>query len=154
MLAIIRPTDWNWLLLGHLLSALLLFGGVLAVATVSLAAQLWAWPDQVPLLRALAFRTNLFVVLPGFIAVHVFGDVLAGREFPHDSPDWVDIGFAITDGGLIVGGVLLTLLQFWVLRRTRAGEPGGWPAAAATALPALVLAALVAAVVLMAGKPG
>lgn len=144
----------DWLLFAHLLSAMLLFGGVLAVATVSLAAQRWAWPDQVPILRALAFRTNLLVVLPGFIAVHVFGDLLANKEFKHGNPDWLDTGFALTDADLIVGGVLLTLLQFWVVRRTRAGEPGGWQATAVTVLPVVVLGALVAAIVLMAGKPG
>jgi hypothetical protein len=144
----------DWLLFAHLLSAIVLFGGVLAVATVSLAAQRWAWPDQVPLLRAIAFRTNLLVVLPGFVAVHVFGDLLSNREYKHGEPDWLDIGFAITDIDLILGGVVLTLLQFWVLRRTRAGEPGGWQATFATMLPAIVLAALVAVIVLMAGKPG
>ena len=75
------------------------------------------------------------------------------REFKHGQPDWLDIGFAITDIDLIVGGVLLTLLQFWVLRRTRAGAPGGWPAELATVLPWIVLGGLVAAIVLMAGKP-
>jgi len=143
----------DWLLFAHVLSAMALFGGVLAVALVSLAAQRWAWPDQVPLLRAVAFRTNLLVVLPGFVAVHVFGDLLANREFEHDSPTWLDVGFALTDAGLIVGGVVLTLLQFWVLRRTRSGRAGGWQAALATFLPALVLASLVTAIVLMAGKP-
>jgi hypothetical protein len=141
------------LLFAHILSAMILVGGVLTVVTVSVAAQQRAWPDQIPLLRALAFRTNLLIVLPGFIAVHVFGDLLANREYEHDQPDWLDIGFAITDIDLIVGGVVLTLLQFWVLRRTRAGEPGGWPASLATILPWIVLAGLVAAIVLMAGKP-
>lgn len=144
----------DWLLFAHILSAMLLFGGVLAVATVSLAAQRWAWPDQVPILRALAFRTNLFVVLPGFVAVHVFGDLLANKEFKHGNPDWLDTGFAITDADLIVGGVVLTLLQFWVVRRARSGEPGGWQATWATVLPVIVLGALVGAIVLMAGKPG
>ncbi len=143
----------DWLLFAHVLSAMVLFGGVLAVATVSLAAQRWAWPDQIPLLRAVAFRTNLLVVLPAFVAVRVFGDLLASREFEHDSPTWLDVGFALTDASLIVGGVVLTLLQFWVLRRTRSGRPGGWQAALATFLPGLLLAALVAAIVLMAGKP-
>jgi hypothetical protein len=143
----------DWLLFAHVLSAMLLFAGVLTVVTVSLAAARQAWPAQVPLLRALAFRTNLLLVLPGFIAVHVFGDLLANREFKGSEPDWLDIGFAITDVDLIVGGVLLTVLQFWVLRRTRAGQPDGWPARVATALPAVVLAALVAVLVLMAGKP-
>jgi hypothetical protein len=141
------------LLFAHILSAMILFGGVLTVVTVSVAAQQQAWPAQVPLLRALAFRTNLLVVLPGFVAVHVFGDLLANREYKHGQPDWLDIGFAITDIDLIVGGVILTLLQFWVLRRTRAGAPGGWQASLATVLPWIVLAGLVAAIVLMAGKP-
>ncbi|HKP16986.1 MAG TPA: hypothetical protein VJT84_00815 [Gaiellaceae bacterium] len=143
----------DWLLFFHVLSAMVLFAGVLAVVTVSTAAARHAWPTQLPLLRVIAFRTNLLVVLPGFIAVHVFGDLLANREFKDSTPDWLDIGFAITDGGLIVGGVLLTLLQFWVLRRTRAGQTGGWPAQVATILPPLVLAALVAVLVLMAAKP-
>jgi len=141
------------LLFAHILSAMILVGGVLTVVVLSQAAQHQAWPAQVPLLRTLAFRTNLIVVLPGFVAVHVFGDLLANREFEHDQPRWLDIGFAITDIDLIVGGVILTLLQFWVLRRTRAGEPDGWQEALATTLPWLVLAGLIAAIVLMAGKP-
>src|SRR5205085_12598422 len=79
----------DWLLFAHILSAMLLFGGVLAVATVSLAAERWAWPDQVPILRALAFRTHLFVVLPGFVAVHVFGDLLANKALKHGNPAWL-----------------------------------------------------------------
>jgi hypothetical protein len=153
MIAVLRPDSWNWLLLFHLLAASALVGGVLTVVFVSLAAARKAWPEQVPLLRAIAFRTNLVVVLPAFIAVHVFGDLLANREYKYGDPDWLSAGFAITDIALIVGGVLLTLLQFWVLRRTRSGQPGGWPAALATYLPAIVLAALVSVIVLMAGKP-
>jgi hypothetical protein len=140
------------LLFAHILSAMILFGGVLTVVVVSVAAQQRAWPAQMPLLRALAFRTNLLVVLPGFVAVHVFGDLLANREYKYGQPDWLDIGFAITDAELIVGG-LLTVLQFWVLRRTRGGEPGGWQASLATVLPWIVLAGLVAVIVLMTGKP-
>ena len=153
MIAVLRPDSWNWLLLFHLLAASVLVGGVLTVVLVSLATARKAWPEQVPLLRAIAFRTNLVVVLPAFIAVHVFGDLLANREYKDNDPDWLSAGFAITDIALIVGGVLLTLLQFWVLRRTRAGQPGGWPATLATYLPAIVLAALVSVIVLMAGKP-
>jgi hypothetical protein len=152
-LAAIRPTDWNWLLLFHLLAAFALVGGVVTVALVSLAAVRKAWPAQVPLLRAIAFRTNLVIVLPAFIAVHVFGDLLAGREYKHGDPDWLSAGFTITDISLILGGVLLTLLQFWVLRRTRAGHPGGWQAGIASYLPTVILAALVSVIVLMAGKP-
>ena len=105
MIAAIRPDSWNWLLMFHLLFAFLLVGGVVTVVLVSLAAGRKAWPEQVPLLRAIAFRTNLVVVLPAFIAVHLFGDVLAGREYRNGDPDWLSAGFAITDITLIVGGV-------------------------------------------------
>ena len=153
MIAAIRPTDWNWLLFFHLLAAFALVGGSIAVVLASLAAGRRAWPAQVPLLRAIAFRVNLVVVLPAFIAVHVFGDLLAGREFKAGDPSWLSAGYAITDIALIVGGVLLTLLQFWVLRRVRAGHPGGWPAQLASYLPIVILGALVSVIVLMAGKP-
>lgn len=153
MIAAIRPTDWNWLLLAHLIFAFALVGGVITVVLASLAAGRGGRPEQVPLLRAIAFRTNLVVVLPGFIGVHVFGDLLSNREYDRHEPDWLSIAFGLTDIGLIVGGVVLTLLQFWVLRRVRAGRLGGWPAQIATYLPAIVLATLVAVIVLMAGKP-
>lgn len=148
-----RPDTWSWLLTFHLLAAFLLVGGVLTVVTVSLAAARGRRPDQLPLLRAIAFRTNLVVVLPSFLAVHVFGDKLSNREYKHGEPDWLSISFGLTDITLILGGVGLTALQFWVLRRTRAGRAGGWPAHLASYLPALVLAALAAVIVLMAGKP-
>jgi hypothetical protein len=154
MIAAIRPDSWNWLLLFHLLAAFLLVGGVITVVLTSLAAGMNRRTEHVPLLRALAFRTNLVVVLPAFVAVHVFGDLLGNREYKHGDPDWLGISYGITDIGLIVGGVLLTLLQFWVVRRVRAGRLGGWPAQLATFLPVVVLGALVTVIVLMAAKPG
>ncbi len=143
----------NWLLLFHLLFAFLLVGGVLTVITVSLAAARRRRAEQAPLLRAIAFYANLAVVLPSFVGVHLFGDLLADREYEGPDPDWLSISFGITDIALIVGGVLLTVLQWWVLRRARAGLRAGWPALVATWLPAVVLAALTAVIVLMAGKP-
>jgi hypothetical protein len=152
MTAAIRPTDWNWLLLGHLAAAFLLVGGLLTVVLASLAAGRRAWPEQAPLLRALAFRTNLVVVLPSLVGVHVFGSLLSDREYHGHEPEWLSLGFTLTDVALIAA-VALALLQFWVLRRLRAGHPGGRLAQLATSLPLLVLAALVTVIVLMAGKP-
>ena len=83
-----------------------------------------------PLLRAIAFRTNLVLVIPAFILVHVFGAMLADREYPGDAaPGWLDSAFAITTIATIAALVLLAL-QFWVLRRVRAGHLGGWQARA------------------------
>jgi hypothetical protein len=153
MIAAIRPTEWNWLLFGHLASAFILIAGLIVVVLVSVAAQRNAQSDHVPLLRAIAFRSNLLLVIPPFIAVHVFGAMLADREYPGDSePDWLGAGFAITTIATIVALVLLAL-QFWVLRRVRKGQLGGWQSGLATFLAPLLLAAMVVVLVLMAGKP-
>src|SRR5919201_1944639 len=100
----------DWLLFLHILSALMLVAGVIAVSLTSLAAARSGRPEQVPLLRAIAFRTNLVVVFPMFIAVHVFGGLLSDREYKDSDPDWLSIGFAITSIATIVA-VLLILLQ-------------------------------------------
>jgi hypothetical protein len=152
MLAAIRPSEWNWLLLFHLLFGFALVGGVLAVTLLSLAAR--GACEQVLLLRTLAFRTNLAVVLPAFVGVHILGQTLSDREFPNGGePGWVGTAFGLTDAGLVLGGVVLTLLQWWVVRRTRAASAPGWAVGVATVLPPLVLALLVAIVFVMAGKP-
>ena len=154
MLGAIRPTDWNWLLFGHLLAAFALVAGVIVVTLTSLAATRSGRPEQTPLLRAIGFRTNLAVVIPAFVAIHILGGILADREFPGDTaePSWLGASFAITTIATVVAA-LLALLQYWALRRARAGSTGGWQAATATYVPPVVLAALVAVIVLMAGKP-
>lgn len=154
MVGAIRPTDWNWLLLGHLIAAFALVAGVLVLTLTSVAASRSGRPEHASLLRAVGFRTNLVVVIPAFVAVHVFGGILAGREFPGDvsEPGWLDTSFSITIAATLVA-VVLAFLQYWVLRRDRTGRPGGWQATSATYAPPVVLAALVAVIVLMAGKP-
>ena len=123
MIAAIRPTDWNWILLGHLAAALVLVAGLIVVVLVSFAAHRKAQSDHVPLLRAIAFRTNLVLVIPAFILVHVFGAMLADREYPGDAaPGWLDSASRSRRSRRSPALVLLAL-QFWVLRRVRAGAP-------------------------------
>jgi branched-subunit amino acid ABC-type transport system permease component len=154
VLALIRPTDWNWLLFGHLLAAFALVAGVIVVCLTSLAATRPGRPELATLLRSIGLRANLIVVIPAFIAIHVLGGILADREFPGDSnePSWLGTSFAITTIVTLVA-VALAFLQYWTLRRTRAGSLSGWPGQVAASVPLLVLAALAAVIVLMAGKP-
>jgi len=152
LFASIRPPDWNWLLLFHLLFAFALVGGVFAVTLFSFAARRAG--GQTVLLRTLAFRTNLAVVLPAFVGVHILGQTLSDREFPDGGePGWVGTVFGLTDAGLVLGGIVLTILQWWVVRRTRTASAPGWAVGTATILPPLVLALLVATAFVMAGKP-
>jgi hypothetical protein len=154
MLAAIRPTDWNWLLFGHLLAAFALVAGVIVVILTSAAATWSGRPEHTPLLRSIGFRTNLVVVIPAFVAIHILGGILADREFPGNTnePGWLGASFAITTIATLVA-VVLALLQYWALRRSRAGSLGGWQALTATCVPPVMLAALVVVIALMAGKP-
>lgn len=151
MLAAIRPTDWNWILFFHLVTAFLLVGGLIVVLMSSLAVGRTR-PELVPLLRLVAFRTTLILVIPMYVLIHVFGPMLADREYPHDEPGWLGTSFALATLGSVVA-LILVALQFWSLRRVRARRAPGWPEWLATWLPALLLASLAATIVLMAGKP-
>jgi hypothetical protein len=150
-LAAIRPTDWNWILFFHLVTAFLLVGGMIVVLLVSLATRR-ARLEQLPLLRVIAFRTNLIVVIPMYVLVHVFGPMLANREYPHNEPNWIGTSFMLATLGTLLA-LILAALQFWALRRLRAGKTAGWQEWIADWLPALLLASLIAVIVLMSGKP-
>ncbi len=154
MVAAIRPDTWNWLLFFHLLFAFVLVGGMITIVLASLAAGRASLTDHVALLRTLAFRTSLAVIVPAFVGLRVFGELLANREYPgNHEPDWLGASFGLTDIVLLFGGVILILLQYWVIRRQRSGKTG-WPAQIATFLPLILLATMTAVIVLMAGKPG
>ena len=141
----------DWLLFFHVLAAFVLVGGVIAVVLVSLAAL--RETEHGLLLRRVALTTNLAVVLPAFVAAYVFGGALSDREFPHDEPGWLGASVGLTDLVGVVGVLATTLLQWWVVRRARAGTLAGWHAQIASYLPILVLGVLFAIMFLMSGKP-
>jgi hypothetical protein len=156
MLAIFgRPDTWNWLLMFHLLAAFILVGASFVVSGASLVAARLPDQDVVTMLRRLAFRTNLSLVLPGFIAVIVLGAALTDKEYPGDAktPGWLDAAWRLTEITGVVGGILLTLLQWWVLRRARSGELRGWQAQLASYVAPLVFVVLLVVLFLMTGKP-
>lgn len=150
-----RPHDWSWLLTFHLFGAFVLIGAALTVSVVSLAALRQTAADRVTLLRRAALRTNLLAFIPALIVVYVFGAWLASKEhLDKNTPTWLDLAFRLTDMAVVVGGILLSLLQWWVLRRARAGQLGGWQAQTASYLSPVVLTALLVVLFLMSGKPG
>jgi hypothetical protein len=156
MLAIYgRPTDWNWLLMFHVMSAFALIGAALVVTSASVYALRRGSPEASLMLRRLALRVNLFFALPAFIAVHLFGQILADREFPSGvkSPGWLDAGFGLTDAFGIFGIIVLSLIQWWALRKARKG-PAGWQGTVASGLAPASFALLLVVLFVMSGKPG
>jgi hypothetical protein len=106
-LAAIRPDDWNFPLLLHVLGAMVLVGA-LALATASLAA---AWSSGSAALTRLGFRALLWAGLPAWIVTRASADWVRDKEgiSRDDAPNWIDIGYAISDQGfvlLIVAGIL------------------------------------------------
>ena len=156
MLAAIRPDDWNFPLLLHLLGASLLLGALITAAT----AQLLAWKrrgpaDVIPYAR-LSFRTLLIAAIPAWILMRVGGEWVASKGWNDidPAPAWLDIGYATAElGGLLI--LISTILAGIGARRLgrSGGEQGATLVRIATVLVALVALAYVIATWAMSAKP-
>ena len=146
MLAIVRPTSWEFPLFLHVLGAVVLFGGVASLVVVSFAGLRIA--EHAAMLRRLAFVTMLVLVWPAYVVMRVGAQWILSREgLESNSPDWVGVGFAVADGGVVVL-LLLTLLGWLALRRQPKAAPFfAW-------LSAIYLVALGVAWWAMSAKPG
>lgn len=147
IVALIRPDSWNFPLFLHVLGAMLLFGSIAAVIVVGLAAR--RRPDHAALLARVAFRTTLFLVIPGWLLMRLAGGWIADKEYPKDTPGWVDVGFLVSEPGLIV--VIPLIVVAWLSAR-KGGV--GRLAVATPILAAIYLAALAVALFSMTAKPG
>jgi hypothetical protein len=148
VLAISRPTDWNFPLFVHVLGAMILVGGLLT-ATSSLA---FARGDA-RFLR-LGYWTLLAVALPGFIVMRIGAQWIYSKEGWDDvdeEPAWIGVGWITADLGGLIFLVSLILGGIGVYRLRR-GKGTGW-LTATLVLSVILLAAYVVAVWAMAGKP-
>jgi hypothetical protein len=129
----------------HVLGATLLFGALLAVTTLAYASTRIV--DHGPMLRRLAFTIMLAGVWPSYVLMRVGAQwVLSHEGFDKNEPGWVDVGFLVSDVGILVL-LVLTLLGWLGLRRPRVGI---WFAG----LAGVYLVALGVAVFAMSAKPG
>jgi len=147
MLALVRPDSWNFPLFLHVLGAIVLAGSIGAVTVLALAAR--KRRAHAALLSRLAFRTLILVVVPSWIVMRVGAQLIADKEFPDKTPGWVDVGFVVSEPGLIV------LVALGVLAWVSARRGGVGRASVAVAILAPVyLAALAVAWWAMSAKPG
>ena len=143
-----RPDSWDLPLFLHVLGAMILVGGMIAVTVLAFTA---GRASQHALLARATLWTSLVVVVPAWIVMRAAAEWIYSREpfNGHNDPNWVGVGFAVSDAGLLV--VLLTTgLSFWWSRR--GGE--GWQGSALRAIGVLYLVALAFAWFAMAAKPG
>jgi hypothetical protein len=149
VLAIIRPSSWEFPLFLHVLGAMILVGGLLASASSLGFAR-----GEVRYLR-LGYWSLLAVSLPGWVLMRVGGEWIASREGwtdkGVDDPTWLGIGFLLADlGGLIL---LISLIVGGIgVYRLRQGKGAGL-LNATLVLALVLLVAYVVAVWAMSGKP-
>jgi hypothetical protein len=148
LLAVTRPTDWNFPLFMHVFGAMLLVGGLLAGASVMTFAR-----GDARSLRH-GYWTLLAVVLPGYVVMRIGAEWLYSKEKLDDLPDtptWIDLGYAIADIGALL--VLIALIVGGIgVRRQRSGN-GTRLLKTAMIIAWVVLAAALVAVWAMSGKP-
>jgi hypothetical protein len=146
ILLYLRPSSWSLPLFLHVLGATVLFGATLVVAVLAIAAL--RQRESAPLLSRLAFRSTLGLVVPAWILMRVGAQLIVDKEFPKNAPGWVDVGFAVSEPGLVV---LLALAILAGLAARRGGT--GRAAGAVAVLAPIYLVALGVAWFAMSAKP-
>lgn len=145
-----RPGDVDiWLFL-HVLGGMTAVGA-LTLSAVSLAG---AWRTGSAPLTRLGFRALLWGAIPSYLVLRVASQVLLDKEGLEDAElAWIDIGFMVTDPGLLL---LIAATVLGGLAARRAEEPGQGPlttARIATGLVAVLLVLYLVAVWAMTTKP-
>ena len=147
MFALIRPDSWNLPLFLHVLGAMILFGGTATVAILGFGAR--RHREHAALLARVALRTCLFAVVPGWILMRVGAGWIVSKEFPDDTPGWVDVGFIVSEPGALIL-IALSILAWVSMRRQGIGRA----ALAVPVLAGIYLVALAVAWWAMSAKPG
>jgi hypothetical protein len=149
MVAAIRPDSWGFPLFLHVAGAMLLVG-VLVVVVATMAGALRRG-DGAQVLTGLAFRTLLIGVLPAYILMRAGAEWIASKEDVPGDVDWIGIGYAVSDGGLLLS-IIAAVLAWRAARRGTAG-PGGL-GRAVLVLTAVLIVAYGVAIWAMVAKPG
>ena len=151
MLAAIRPDDWNFPLLLHVLGAMLLVGALVTAVTA-----LWlGWRRDAHPFTRFGFWTLLLVAFPSWWLMRLAGQWIGEREgFGEgtEDPTWLSIGYITAEGG----GLFLLISIILTGVGTRRARLGGGPSVFARiglVLATIVLAAYIVAMWAMTAKP-
>ncbi|MBA3262423.1 MAG: hypothetical protein H0T69_08160 [Thermoleophilaceae bacterium] len=147
-LAALRPDDWNFSLLLHVMGAMVFVALLAAVAVVLVAS---VRGDRAAALR-LAFRTLLYGAVPAYLVMRGSAEWVASKEDVPEDVTWINIGYMVTDIGLLVL-IAVTVLAGLAARRARGGGEAGGLVGPATVLTLLLIVAYAVALWAMATKP-
>ena len=150
VLGTIRPDDWNWLLLGHLLGVAVLFGSLLIVAVASALTRGLGGPDSLSVRRVILL-TITFGAWPAFLVTIGLGHALQGKEDVHAT--WIDVSAPLSEIAGFVGLGLLTYFGNVAVRRARAGGDATTAVSLSAMIAPLLLLVLVGVLFLMSAKP-
>jgi hypothetical protein len=142
MVAIFQSGSSNLPLFLHVLGATVLVGAVAATVIASSKS------GTSPLLRRVAFRTALFLVVPAWLLMRIAGQWTDSKEDIPGDPSWLGVGFIVGDAGVLI--LILTVIFGWLSVRK---PDRGWPARTMTTLASLYLVALLVAMWAMTTKP-
>jgi hypothetical protein len=143
-IALIRPTEWEIPLFVHVLSAMTLVGALLLAAT----ALAGAWrSDDAGALR-LGYRALLLAALPSWLVMRVSAQWLVSESPFEDDEAWIGIGYATSEGSLLLL-IAATVLAGMSVRRAA----GGGRVRAAIVLVGIVLAVYAVTIWAMTTKP-
>ena len=150
-LGALRPDDWDFPLLVHVLGAMLLVGALCVVIVALVATWRMRETAEAAPLRRLAFQALLLGVVPSYVVMRIGGQWLASEENLDESePGWLQVGYVVADVSVLVLIAALVLAGLSVRRGARGGPLGR----AAAVLSIILLAAYLVAVWAMTAKPG
>ena len=143
MLAMIRPDSWELPLLVHVGGAMLLVAALVVV--LALAAHGLRRGDGAAVLARTTFRALLLGVLPAYVVMRAGAEWIASEEAVGD-PTWIGIGYAASDGGLLL--ILIATGLAW-----RSARRGGGTSRAVAVLSGLLVVVYLVTVWAMTAKP-
>jgi hypothetical protein len=151
MLAAIRPDDWNFPLLLHVLGAMLLVGGL----TTAVTSFLLGWRRDSLTLSRLGFWSLLVVAFPAWWLMRIAAQWIYDKEGFSGSidPNWIEIGFIAAEPGGLLLLIAIILTGIGVRRMRRGGGEPSTLVRVGAVFSTIALAAYLVAVWAMTAKP-
>jgi hypothetical protein len=150
-LAAIRPDDLNLLLFIHVLGAMVFVGALLLAGTVLAGA----WNDGSAQRVRLGYRTLLIAVVPSYLVMRVFGQILESKDDYEAAEEsaWIGIGYGTTELGLLLIIASSVAAGVGSRKALRDGGPVGTSGKVATVLVWIMVVLFTIAIWAMTAKP-